>query len=75
MSGNSSTATSSVRELVTLAEVARRLGMSIQQVRRLARRGEFGPVYTGARDRRRCEVERARVETFRRFYQSPTNTK
>ena len=58
-------------ELVTLAEVASALQITIQVARRLAHAGEFGPVYTSERDRRRHAVERTQVESFQRFYQSP----
>ena len=63
------------QELLTFAEVAQALGITIKQVRRLAGGGEFGPVYTSAGDRRKLSVERPRVESFRRFYQTPATTK
>ncbi len=61
--------------LVTFAEIAESLKITVRQVRRLALRGEFGRVYTSEQDRRQRAVERARVESFRLFYQSPTKAK
>ncbi len=72
---NSSTTKSTRRELMTFAEVAQALGISVKQVRRLALRGEFGRVYVSSADRRKHTVERARVESFRLFYRASDTTK
>ena len=62
-------------KLATLAEVADTLQITIQVARRLAHAGAFGPVYRSERERRRHAVERAQVESFQRFYQSPPPAK
>ena len=78
MSPHSTTATRAAQshpELVTLAEVADTLQITIQVARRLAHAGAFGPVSRSERERRRHAVERAQVESFQRFYQSPPPAK